>query len=155
MLDDNSYPKQIWSFVFLGKRFPNYGPVGYSLAHLVDHKNYKNRVRTELDFVGTNHLSAYFGLYTSPTNTVYLPTDLMRPTDFSFPLRNLIQRKAKELYGDLCSIVPPQLSIRAGVADEWSLDSFAWGEPVGTCEYLPVFLHYRNAEMERLFSLGS
>jgi len=150
--DDNTYPKQIWSFVFLGKRFPNHGPVGYSLAHLVDHKNYKNRSHEEFDFLGNNKLPTYFGLYTSPTNTVYMPTGLMRPTDFSFPLRNLIQRKADEMYGSLCKILPPHLSIRAGESDVWSLDSFDWCEPVGTSEHLPAFLHYRNKQMEELLS---
>jgi len=42
-LDDNHYPKIVWSFVFRGKTFQNMGPSGYSLAHLADHKQYKNR----------------------------------------------------------------------------------------------------------------
>jgi hypothetical protein len=154
-LDDNSYPKQIWSFVFLGKRFPNHGPVDYSLAHLVDHKNYKNRVHGEFDILGNNtqnQIPTYFGLYTSPTNAVYMPIGLMRPTDFSFPLRNLIQRKAYAIYGNLCKILPPHLSIRVGESDVWSLDSFDWREPVGTSEHLPAFLEYRNKHMEGLLS---
>jgi hypothetical protein len=151
-LDDNSYPKQIWSFVFRGKRFPNHGPVSYSLAHLIDHKNYKTRAGEEFDSLGKSQLPSHFGLYTSPTNTVYMPTGLMRPTDFSFPLRNLIQRKAEEIYGGLCNILPPHLSIRAGESDAWSLDSFDWCEPVGTPENLPAFLHYRKKRMEELLS---
>jgi hypothetical protein len=149
-LDDNSYPKQIWSYVFLGKRFPNHGPVSYSLAHLVDHKNYKNRVHTEFDSLGNRQLPTYFGLYTSPANTVYMPTGLIRPTDFCFSLRNLIQRKADEIYGSFCKLLPPHLSIRAGESDAWSLDSFDWCEPVGKSEHVPAFLEYRNKQMEGL-----
>jgi hypothetical protein len=42
-LDDNDYPKQIWSFVFRGKKFPKHGPKNYALAHLADHKDHGNR----------------------------------------------------------------------------------------------------------------
>jgi len=84
-----------------------------------------------------------------------MPIGLMRPTDFSFPLRNLIQRKAYAIYGNLCKILPPHLSIRAGESDVWSLDSFDWCEPVGTSEHLPAFLEYRNKHMEGLLSLRS
>ena len=48
-LDDNDYPKHLWSFVFTGKPFRKRGPDGYQLAHLFDHKEYGNRWRDELD----------------------------------------------------------------------------------------------------------
>ena len=37
-IDDNDYPKQIWSFIFRAAKYSKKGPEGYSLAHLVDHK---------------------------------------------------------------------------------------------------------------------
>ena len=43
-LDDNDYPKHLWSFVFTGKPFRKRGPEGYQLAHLFDHKEYGTRV---------------------------------------------------------------------------------------------------------------
>ena len=48
-LDDNDYPKHLWSFVFTGRPFRKRGPDGYQLAHLFDHKEYGNRWRDELD----------------------------------------------------------------------------------------------------------
>jgi hypothetical protein len=152
-LDDNDYPKHIWSFVFLGTPFRKSGPSGYSLAHLVDHKHYKNRGQEELKHVGVDEVPAQtlFGLYTSVTNTVYMPNGLIRPTDFSFSLRNLIQRRADEIYGGFCKLLPPHLSIRTGESDAWSLGSFDWCEPVGTLEHVPAFLQYRNKQMEMLF----
>ena len=33
-LDDNDYPKHLWSFVFTGRPFRKRGPAGYQLAHL-------------------------------------------------------------------------------------------------------------------------
>jgi hypothetical protein len=150
-LDDNAYPKEIWSFVFRGACFAKQGPDGYSLAHLADHKPHKNRGQHEFDTIGQG-LKTLPGLYTTITNTVYMPIGLIRPTDFSFSLRNLIQRKANSIYGDFCKLLPPHLSIRASESDAWSLNSFRWSDPVGTSEHVAAFLQYRNKEMERILS---
>ena len=155
-LDDNHYPKTVWSFVLRGKPFQNQGPVGYSLAHLADHKQYKNRAQKEFDVHGeVSALPALFGLYTSVVNTVYMPVGLIRPTDFAFPLRNLVQRQSAQLYGSFCKLLPPYLSIRAPESGAWSLDAFDWSEPVGTPDHVPAFLNYRNQEMERLLTNNS
>ncbi len=42
-VDDNDHPKAIWSYVFRGKPFQKEGPSDYSLAHLADHKEHKDR----------------------------------------------------------------------------------------------------------------
>ena len=152
-LDDNHYPKCVWSFIFRGKTFQNQGPMGYSLAHLADHKQYKNRGQEEFDLLGENTASAaLYGLYTSVANTVYMPNNLIRPTDFAFTLRNLIQRQANHLYGSFCNLLPPYLSIRTAETGAWYLDAFDWSEPVGTMNYMATFLNFRNQEMEKLFS---
>jgi hypothetical protein len=87
------------------------GPDGYSLAHIADHKLYKNRTQQEFDIIGEG-LKTLPGLFTSIINTVYMPIGLIRPTDFSFSLRNLIQRRASEIYGSFCNLLPPHLSIK-------------------------------------------
>ena len=151
-LDDNSYPKQIWSFIFQGKKFGNKGPPGYSLTHLADHKDYKNRASDEFVSADLEKLkSTSFGLYTSPTNTVYLPNGLMRPTDFSNQLRNLVLRKAQALYQNFCKLWPSHYSLKEESTSEWSLDSFDWREPVGTRDHIQSFLDYRKIKMEKLF----
>jgi hypothetical protein len=81
-----------------------------------------------------------------------MPIGLMLPTDFSFILRNLFQRRADEIYGGFCKLLPPYLSIRAGESDAWSLDLFRWCEPVGTPEHVPAFLQYLNKQMATLFA---
>ena len=149
-LDDNDYPKQVWSFVYLGNRFQKNGPTGYALAHLTDHKQHKNRCAEE--FQGAQDgLLALPGLYTSVANTAYMPTALIRPTDFSFRLRNLMQRRALALYGGFCKLLPAGLSILDDDADLWSLDQFKWAKPVGIMERVPAFLKWRQSEMDRLF----
>ena len=101
-LDDNDYPKHLWSFVFTGKPFRKRGPDGYQLAHLFDHKEYGNRWRDELDAPpGVEEPVLPYGLFTSAANAVYAPGAFLRPTDLSPRLRSLIQRRAQQLYGNI------------------------------------------------------
>jgi hypothetical protein len=152
-LDDNNYPKMVWSFIFRGKAFQNQGPFGYSLAHLADHKDYKNRGQEEFNVQeDVTARPTLFGLYTSAANSVYMPIGLIRPTDFNFSLRNLIQRQAVHLYGHFCNLLPPYLTVRAEESGAWSLDAFDWCEPVGTMDHMGAFLDHRTQEMKILLS---
>jgi hypothetical protein len=153
-VDDNDHPKHVWSHVFRGKPFQKEGPSGYSLAHLADHKEHDDRGAKEFIERGSSGKAwqTCFGLFTSVANTVYTPEGLMRPTDFSYPLRNLIQRKAVALYAGVCNLLPPQWSIRGETNSSWSIDAFDWAEPVGGTEHLATFLRFREARIETLLS---
>jgi hypothetical protein len=150
-LDDNSFPKHLWSFIFRGRPFQNFGPKGYALAHLADHKAYGNRHAEEFDQISpVPDGVSWFGLYTSAANSVYVPTTLIKPTDFAGPLRNLLQRRAAALYGGFCKLLPPCLKVREAAASAWSLDAFDWSEPVGSMDNVQAFLEYRLKVMEGL-----
>jgi len=151
-LDDNDYPKQIWSFVFRGKKFPKHGPVGYSLAHLADHKIHGNRFEADFELVGLERTDLY-GLYTCVTNAAYVPSSMIKPTDFGPRLRNLLVRRAAHLYSGHCQLLPDWLKIRAESSPDWQLDAFEWAEPVGDDRGVQAFLDFREAEIEKL--LGS
>lgn len=151
-LDDNDYPKQLWSFVFRGKLFQKQGPAGYNLAHLADHKDHNNRAAA--DFVlapGTSVEGRLHGLYTCPTNTVYLPTGLLKPTDFHPSVRGLFIRKAQALYGACCRIVPPFLGVPECGDSRWDIEAFEWADPVGGVANLPAFFEFRSMRMNKLF----
>jgi hypothetical protein len=150
-LDDNDFPKQIWSFILRGKQFGKFGPDAYSLAHLFDHKESKNRMKDELEFINGNDYSApFFGLYTCPSNTVYIPNSLLKPTDFNISLRKLLFKKAESLYKDCCNILPPFVEIPNFENKEWNIENFQWGECVGTMDNINMFLNYRNSYMEKI-----
>ena len=110
-IDDNDYPKHVWAFIFTGKPFRKRGPVGYQLGHLIDHKEHGNRWREELDHVGGS-AEQLFGLFTSAANAAYFPSAFLRPTDFTSLLRSLMQRRAQQLYGEVCRTLPPGLVIK-------------------------------------------
>jgi hypothetical protein len=154
--DDNTSPKHIWSFFLRGRPFQQFGPNDYQLAHLLDHKDDKqclDRLNQEIAHPEQQRLGIpLYGLFTSPANTVYIPKALIRPTDFSQSLRTLIQRRAQQLYGAICNIVPPPWTIRASADPVWSPGAFMWAEPVGSLDYLKQFLAFRHEQMERLFS---
>ena len=150
-LDDNDYPKHLWSFVFTGKPFRKRGPDGYQLAHLFDHKEYGNRWRDELDTpLGVEELVLPYGLFTSAANSVYAPGAFLRPTDLSPKLRSLIQRRAQQLYGDICRLVPPPLAVKPSEDPDWAVDNFQWSAPVGGMERVDEFLEFRRGRIGEL-----
>ncbi len=152
-LDDNDFPKQIWSFVFRGKQFQNFGPSGYSLAHLIDHKEYKNRCEEEFSCSREEGIpERLFGLYTSAANATYVPSNFLKPTDFNGTIRMLLQRKIFDLYGAVCNPVPPMMVSKDSPSVEWEVSQFDWAEPVGTLSYVEVFLEYRAEIIDDLFA---
>jgi hypothetical protein len=154
-LDDNDYPKQIWSFVFLGRQFSRFGPEGYALAHLADHKDHGNRCVQDFEVTQGERHGHLYGLYTCPSNTAYLPVTMIKPTDFAGPLRSLLIRRAQQLYGSFCAILPPHLRIPENHSADWNIRAFNWADPVGTTDHLPGFLGFREQRMERLFNQSS
>ena len=150
-LDDNDYPKHLWAFVFAGKPFRKQGPEGYQLAHLFDHKEHENRWRNELELpLQAKEPAPLYGLFTSAANSVYAPGVFLRPTDFSTSLRSLIQRRALQLYDDICRIVPPPLKVKDWDDPNWATDKFRWSAPVGGMEHIPTFLNFRRQRMTEL-----
>jgi hypothetical protein len=152
-LDDNDYPKQLWSFVFRGVQFSKFGPEGYALAHLADHKDHGNRVGQDFEVTeGGQTPRTLFGLYTCPSNTVYIPLSLIKPTDFVGTIRALLVRRAQDLYGTLCNILPPFLRIPENSSPEWNVNEFKWSDPVGTMKHIPSFLDFRRVRLEKLIN---
>ena len=154
-LDDNTYPKHLWAFVFTGKPFRNQGPKGYQLAHLADHKEYKNCWNQEFMTEGSADPPPLMGLFTSPANTAYVPLHFLRPTDFTGPLRALLLGRAYQLYGEVCRLAPPPLNEKAGGYSAWSPDYFEWSDPVGTMENIADFLVFRRKRIEELIAKRS
>lgn len=149
-LDDNDYPKHLWSFVFRGKPFQKQGPLGYNLAHLADHKNHNNRAADDFRPADGTVPGRLYGLYTCPTNTVFLPMGLLKPTDFHSKVRGLFIRKAQALYGGICRIVPPYLNVPDGNDAQWGIDCFEWAAPVGDATHVDRFLQFRERKVSEL-----
>jgi hypothetical protein len=128
--DDNTFPKHLRSFMLRGRPFQQFGPNDYALAHLLDHKDDKSgldRLNHEIAHPEQLQLNTpRYGLFTSAANTVYLPRALIRPTDCNHSLRTLIQRRAQQLYGAVCNLVPYPWTIRESADSAWSPEAFTW-----------------------------
>jgi hypothetical protein len=149
-LDDNDFPKQVWSFVFRGTYFNKFGPPNYSLAHLIDHKKANNRMGEEL-ISDKKELNPLYGLYTCPTNTVFIPNALLKPTDFNKRLRRLLDQKAEVLYKNYCQLLPNYLSIpETNANDKWNVNNFEWADCVGSTDNIKSFLEFRNKKMNEI-----
>ena len=153
-LDDNDFPKHLWAYVFTGRPFRKQGPPGYQLAHLADHKEHNNRWREEFAVESDTHPPTdpppLFGLYTSPANVAYVPSNFLKPTDFSGTLRALLLSRAYQLYGSVARLAPPPLVGKTEPDSQWHPDNFQWGECVGTMKHVDGFLQYRKQRMDKL-----
>lgn len=154
-LDDNDSPKHIWSFIFRGKKFQKFGPPGYSLAHLADHKDHNNRTPEEFSSLSgsPNPPQHFFGLYTSPANTVYIPNNYLKPTDTNYTIRWILQQRAESLYGKICALVPPPFQLKQpDDSSQWNAERFNWSEPVGKMDNISEFLKFRREYLNKLFN---
>ncbi len=142
----NSYPIYIWKLFF---RLHSFTRGEYNLAHLIDHKADRNRMAEEFDFPSGSHKKPLFGLFTCPTNAAYVPSALMRPTDFNGSIRNLLFQKTFDLYKDCCNVLPADMHLKEPVSERWHFSNFEWPEPVGKAEDLQGFFNNRNKNFEK------
>ncbi len=151
-IDDNSYPKEIWSFLLRNRRFSKTNPDGYELAHLFIHKA-DSEIDIRMELTGTeryNHRIS--GFFSHAAGCAYIPKSLARVTDLSLRARKLIQQRCHQLYSEVCEILPPGVGYSAKSGD-WDPKNFKWAKPIsGTDLGLESFLKFRKIEMERLIS---
>ncbi|MDQ6756988.1 MAG: hypothetical protein M3004_08630 [Bacteroidota bacterium] len=149
-LDDNDCPKHIWSFILRGKPFQKKGPDGYSLAHIIDHKEHNNRIASEFQVEGDlSH--KVFGLYTCPSNSIFVPISLLKPTDHSIKLRQLFLMKAYSLYNKQCNLFPDWMKLKSVEDNKWNIENFEWADLFGSTENVSSFLEFRYNYLEKLF----
>jgi hypothetical protein len=156
LLDDNSFPKELWSFVLRGRKADKYGPTNFSLAHVVDHKDYKSRHAEEINgFEKSKEKNLYSGLHTSCANTVWVPNNLLKPTDHKGNLRKLLIQLVHKYYDSVCTILPHGKTLNLeNIANEWHIDRFPKPTIVGNIDNTKDFITYRNKIMkERIDTL--
>lgn len=153
-IDDNSYPKHIWAFIFTGKQFSNIGPKGYELAHIFEHKSVE-RIGQELinkDNSPFNINEPLSGIFSCAAALSYAPRSFVKITDHSLQARRLLQRKAIQLYQSTTNLMPPSVIFKKQ-NDEWDINSFKWGAPVGDPAKTNAFLKYREERIRKILNL--
>jgi hypothetical protein len=155
-VDDNDFPKHLWSYSLLGQKFNNKGPEGFHLTHLADHNkdNLEKTFKKEFDIENPDAFDKpIYGLYTCCTNAIYTPKSLERLTDSMKDLRQLLFRKIDDLYYDCCKILPSNVKVKKNQYPEgWDIGDFVWQDPVGDLNNLNAFLDFRNEQIDKWIS---
>jgi hypothetical protein len=147
-LDYDQYPEEIWVHIM------DEIPQGYTLMHLLGHGELNHQVRAKPKRNEYLQEKGIYGLFTSPGNTVYVPTAFLTAINSSPRLRGLLIAKQQALYGDVCAIVPRLVRILPPFeGGGWKFKSFEWAPYSGSgATGIQDFLQYRSAVMDAMFS---
>jgi hypothetical protein len=143
-LDDNSFPKMIWAFLMTGNKFTvNNSPKGHSLAHLIDHKDYRHKRDIDVkDYKKRKIANSYASMFTSVTNTIYINNSLMKPTDFNGNIRKQLIQRINNIYSNVCEILP--YDDKLNIDSNLNIENLIEPNFVGDENYINEFLKYRN-----------
>ena len=131
ILDDNTFPRQLWSFLCTGKKYSgqNWKKSGlgqFELAHVLPHKAYEMTGVNEW-FVTRPAIDGLHGLFTCAANIILLPKGMARPTDGTAGIRLAVFKRYFDLYGEIYAggfggiRLPDRLT--------W-LDGLHWNDPI-------------------------
>jgi hypothetical protein len=146
-LDDNSFPKMIWAFIMTGQKYSiSNSPQKYSLAHIIDHKDYQNKRENDiLNYIESKTPNFYAGMFTNVTNTVYIPRALFKPTDFDNKVRKVLIQLMDKYYGNICQILPNNQKLRLNeIEDKWNIEKFPQPTKVGNLDHVNNFIKFRE-----------
>jgi hypothetical protein len=131
IIDDNIFPRHIWSFLESGNAYsgPNWKSTGLSefeLAHVFTHKE------TELDFErrlfkNTDPNLLPYSCFSCSGNVVLLPKGTVRPTDNSESIKAAFFQRFIELYGE--GPLGGRSEFEQSKIPHWA-SSLRWNEPV-------------------------
>lgn len=133
IIDDNTFPRHIWSFLANGKIYsgPNWRKTGrneFELAHIFTHK--ESELELEKAFFGVIQPDLYpYSDFTCACNVVLLPKGMVRPTDNSRAIKAAFYMRYIELYGEEPLI--GRSDFRKSHVPDWYGD-LKWNDP-----YLP------------------
>ena len=155
-LDDNNYPKELWSFALRNRKTNKTNPPGHSLAHIIDHKDYNSRNGEELlGFSTSEKKNLLAGLYTSSVNTLWIPNVFLKPTDHSSKIRSLLIQLVDVHYSDICEPLPHGLKFNPEIAGNgWNLNDFPRPAIKGDVQHIQSFLAYRSDQINDLLNSG-
>ena len=104
ILDDNEYPRHIWSFLSIQKPYngPNWKKSGlndFELAHIFNHKTSEMTLEKKV-FVNFNENFKPYSQFTSCSNVVLIPNGIVKPTDKMDEVKICFYKRHIELYGE-------------------------------------------------------
>lgn len=156
IIDDNVFPRYIWSFLLSGRTYsgPTWKDTGlgeFELAHVFTHK--ESEIEFEKDFFDSmqSDLRPHSD-FTCACNVVLLPKGTVRPTDNSPAIKAAFYMRYIELYGEDTLI--GRSGFRKSLVPDW-YGELKWNQP-----YLPAdwqdnidqLLSYRTKRITHIMS---
>ncbi len=130
IIDDNTFPRHIWSFLTNGKAYsgPNWRETGLSefeLAHIFTHK--ESEIESEKEFFGSIQPDIHpYSDFTCACNVTLMPKGMVRPTDNSRTIKASFYMRYIELYGEESLI--GKSGFRRSLAPSW-YSELEWNQP--------------------------
>lgn len=104
ILNDNTYPRHIWSFLVSGKAYSSNswkstGLNMFELAHIFGHKTDETDLEKKSFEIFEDYKNPY-ALFTSASNVVLVPKGLAKPTDKLESIKLCYYQRHMDLYGE-------------------------------------------------------
>lgn len=155
ILNDNTYPRHIWSFIVSGKAYSSSswkstGLNAFELAHIFGHKTDETELEQK-SFLQFEKDKNPFALFTSASNVILIPKGLTKPTDKLEIIKLCYYKRHIELYGD-------KFYHMSGFKDEllpdWYKD-ISWIDPIlpnNWKQNINKLLEYRSQHLRQKYT---
>jgi len=149
IIDDNSFPRHIWCFLFNGKpsgakNWKNFKE--FELAHIFAHKEIETSVE-KYYFKNFDDKKYPFAQFTSASNVVLLPKGTVRPTDNSTIIKLIFYKHHIDLYGEETLI--GRSEFRHDLVPDW-YSELIWNDPIKPDNWMQninVLIDYRKQKI--------
>jgi len=149
IIDDNSFPRHLWCYLYNGKStgWKNFGE--FELAHIFAHKEFET-VAEKSYFKNFDDNKIPCGQFTSASNVVLLPKGTVRPTDNSTVIKLIFYKRHIDLYGE--STINGRSGFKHDLVPNW-YSELKWNDPLKPDNWkqnINALLDYRT---KRIFGI--
>lgn len=159
ILNDNTYPRHIWSYLCAGRGYSGgtggfYSTSGldaFELAHIFSHK-VDERILEPKAFKAYNPNFKPYALFSSASNVVLIPKWLPKPTDKSDLLKLVFYKRHLELYSKVSSL-PGLSDFNEDLLPPW-YSSIEWSDPELPIDWekkTDLLIIYRNKHLKQKY----
>jgi len=151
ILNDNTYPRHIWSFLVNGKPYSSSnwkitGLNSFELAHIFGHKTNETSLEKN-SFLKFEENKNPYSLFTSSSNVVLIPKGLTKPTDKMESVKLCYYQRHIDLYGENFFHMT---GFKKELVPEWYKD-IRWIDPILPTNWnqkIDLLINYREQHLK-------
>jgi len=158
IIDDNRFPRNVWTFLAVGEHYggPNWKTSGlaqFELAHIFGHKRSQRGLEEQV-FKRFDASTKPWGLFTCAGNVVLIPKGFAKPTDGLSAVRVAFFKRYIDLYSE--ASLPGLRELDNDALPKW-YDEIEWNDPILPPDWeenLEKLFDYRVDRLKKLFARG-